>query len=191
VGLCDDRAKTFAVWTEFPPVQIFLLKEARSCLLKEGQERKFYWPQMKQGADVTFVEMEAQMRATLSIALFFLLLGAPVQALDRPGIDERNIEFGDVLVCDTQEQAERYAALYHGDKEAAVRAVNREANDPRACGAATAAFVRGPQMATARAENMAFEIVRILVLGIDSQDGFRPVRPAPYFTAFGVTEYDV
>ena len=46
-------------------------------------------------------------------------------------------------------------------------------------------------MATARAENMAFKIVRILVLGIDSQDGFRPVQSAPYFTAFGVTEYRV
>ena len=95
------------------------------------------------------------------------------------------------FVCDTQEQAKRYVAHYHGDKEAAVRAVNRGENDPRACGVATAAFVRGPQMATARAENMAFEIIRILVLGIDSQDGFRPVQPAPYFTAFGVTEYHV
>jgi len=46
-------------------------------------------------------------------------------------------------------------------------------------------------MATARAENMAFEIIRILVLGIDIPDGFRPVQPAPYFTAFGVTEYHV
>ena len=131
------------------------------------------------------------MRATLSIASFFLLLGAPVQALDKPDIDERNIEVGDVLVCDTQEQVERYVALYRGDKDAAVRAVNREENDPRACGVVTAAFVRGPQMATARAENIAFEIVRILVLGVDGDDGFRPVRPAPYFAAFGVTEYRV
>src|SRR6516225_834235 len=131
------------------------------------------------------------MKTTLGLTLLFLLICAPVQALDKPGIDERNIEVGDVLVCDTQEQVERYVARYHGDKEAAVRAVNREENDPRACGVATAAFVRGPHMATARAENMAFEIVRILVLGIDSQDGFRPVQPAPYFTAFGVTEYHV
>jgi hypothetical protein len=58
-------------------------------------------------------------------------------------------------------------------------------------GVASAAFVRGPQMATLKAENMAFEIVRIPVFGIDGQNGFRPVRPAPYFTAFGVTEYPV
>jgi hypothetical protein len=46
-------------------------------------------------------------------------------------------------------------------------------------------------MATGRAENMAFQIVRVLVLGVDNQDGFHPVQPAPYFTAFGVTEYHV
>ena len=131
------------------------------------------------------------MKTTLGLTLLFLLICAPVQALEKHGLDERNMEVGDVLVCDTQEQVERYVAHYHGDKEAAVRAVNREENDPSACGVATAAFVRGPQMATARAENMAFEIIRILVLGIDSQDGFRPVQPAPYFTAFGGTEYHV
>ena len=131
------------------------------------------------------------MKTTLGLTLLFLLICAPVRALEKHGLDERNMEVGDVLVCDTQEQVERYVAHYHGDNEAAVRAVNREENDPSACGVATAAFVRGPQMATARAENMAFEIIRILVLGIDSQDGFRPVQPAPYFTAFGVTEYHV
>jgi hypothetical protein len=131
------------------------------------------------------------MKTTLSITLFFLLLCAPVQAQDKHGMGEHSVEFSDVVVCGTQEQVEHYIALYRGDRDAAVRAVNREENDPRACGVAGAAFVRGPQMATARAENMVFEIVRILVLGVDSQDGFRPVRPAPYFTAFGVTEYDV
>ena len=131
------------------------------------------------------------MKTTLGLTSLFLLICAPVQALDKHATDERNIEIGDVLVCDTQEQVERYVALYHGDRDAAVRAVNDEENDPRACGVARAVFVRGSQMATARSENMAFEIVRILLLGIDGQDGFRPVRPAPYFAAFGFTEYDV
>ena len=131
------------------------------------------------------------MKTTLCLTSFFLLVCAPVQAQDKHGIGERNVEFSDVVVCDTQEQAERYVALYHGDSDAAVRAVNRQENDPRACGVASAAFIRGPQMATARAGNTAFEIVRILVFGIDSHGAIRPVRPAPYFTAFGVTEYDV
>jgi hypothetical protein len=132
---------------------------------------------------------EVEMKTTLSLAFCLLLLCAPVQA--RHDQEESKIEFGDVLVCDTQEQVERYVALYKGDQEAAVHAVNREENSPTACGIAAAVFVRGPQMATARAENQAFEIVRILVLGLYGKDGFRSVQPAPYFTAFGVTEYHV
>jgi hypothetical protein len=139
----------------------------------------------------SLIAVEDQMKTTQYLTLLFLLVCAPVQAQDRHSMDDRDLEFGDVVVCDTQEQMERYVALYHGDKEAAVRAVNRAENDPTACGVASAAFVRGPQTATARAERMAFKIVRILVLGLDSDDGFRRVQPAPYFTAFGVTEYPV
>jgi hypothetical protein len=139
----------------------------------------------------SLIAVEDQMKTTQYLTLLFLLVCAPVQAQDRHSMDDRNLEFGDVVVCDTQEQMERYVALYHGDKEAAVRAVNRAENDPTACGVASAAFVRGPQTTTARAERMAFKIVRILVLGLDSDDGFRRVQPAPYFTAFGVTEYPV
>jgi hypothetical protein len=34
-------------------------------------------------------------------------------------------------------------------------------------------------------------IVRILVVGIDTGNGIRPVRPAAYFSLFGVKEYAV
>jgi len=139
----------------------------------------------------SLIAVEDQMKTTQYLTLLFLLICAPVRAQDKPSMDDRNVEFGDVVVCDTQEQVERYVALYHGDKEAAVRAVNRAENDSTACGVASAAFVRGPQTATASAENIAFEIIRVLVLGVDGQDGFHTVQPAPYFTAFGVTEYRV
>jgi hypothetical protein len=139
----------------------------------------------------SLIAVEDKMRTNLCLTLLFLLVCAPVRAQDMRSMDGRNVEFGDVVVCDTQEQVERYVALYNGDKAAAVRAVNRAEKDPTACGVASAVFVRGPQTATAQADSMAFKIVRILVLGLDSDDGFRPVQPAPYFTAFGVTEYRV
>jgi hypothetical protein len=131
------------------------------------------------------------MRVMLRLASLLLLLCAPAQAQDNHRVDKRDIEVGDALVCDTQEQVERYIALYNGDQEAAIRAVNREENDPRACGVISAAFVRGPHIAAASHGNMAFEIVRILVVGVDRSGGLRAVAPAPYFTAFGVTEYGV
>jgi hypothetical protein len=131
------------------------------------------------------------MKRTLRFALISLLLCAPARAQDSRGVDQRDIEVGDTLVCDTQEQAERYIAHFKGDAEAAVRAVNREESDPSACGVVSAAFMRGSNVAAVSQGNMAFRIVRILVLGVDGPDGLRAVEPAPYFTIFGVTEYPV
>jgi hypothetical protein len=131
------------------------------------------------------------MKRTLRFALISLLLCLPAQAHDSRGIDRRDIEVGDPLVCGTQEQAERYIAHFEGDAEAAIRAVNHEESDPSACGFVSAAFVRGPNVAAVSQGNMGFQIVRILVLAVAGREGLRAVEPAPYFTVFGVTEYPV
>jgi hypothetical protein len=127
----------------------------------------------------------------LRLALISLLLCAPAHAQGSRVIDQRDIEVGDTLVCDTQEQAERYIAHFKGDAEAAARAVNREESDPSACGLMSAAFVRGPNVAAVSQGNLGFQVVRILVLGVAGPEGFRAVAPAPYFTVFGFTEYPV
>ncbi len=129
------------------------------------------------------------MKRRLCFALISLLLCPSAHAQNNRVVDERDIELGDTLVCDTQEQAERYVAYFKGDAEAAVRAVNREENDPSACDLMSAAFVRGPNVAAVSQGNMGFQIVRILVLGVVGPEGFRAIEPAPYFTVFGVTEY--
>jgi hypothetical protein len=131
------------------------------------------------------------MKRRLRFALISLVLCTPAHAQDGRVVDERDIEVGDALVCDTQVQAERYVAHFKGDSEAAVRAVNREQSDPSACGLMRAAFMRGPNVAAVSQGNMSFQIVRILVLGVAGPQGFRAVEPAPYFTVFGVTEYPV
>jgi hypothetical protein len=51
--------------------------------------------------------------------------------------------------------------------------------------------VRGPGLGTARNKENAFQIVRVLVIGVETEDGLRPVRPSAYFSAFEVVEYDV
>jgi hypothetical protein len=131
------------------------------------------------------------MKRVLRFALISLLLCVPAHARDRRVVDQRDIEVGDTLVCDTQEQAERYVAHFKGDAEAAVGAVNSEESDPSACGLMSAVFMRGPNVAAVSQGNMGFQIVRILVLGVAGPEGFRAVAPAPYFTVFGVTEYPV
>jgi hypothetical protein len=131
------------------------------------------------------------MKRRLCFALISLLLSAPAHAQDGPVVDQRDIEVGDTLVCDTREQVERYIAHFKGDPAAAIRTVNREESDPSACGLMSAAFMRGPNVAAVSQGNMRFQIVRILVLGVAGPEGFRAVEPVPYFTVFGVTEYPV
>jgi hypothetical protein len=100
----------------------------------------------------------------------------------------QKVEVGTGIVCDTQKQMERFVALFDGDPEAAVKAVNTEVGDPNACVFGTIAYVRGPDIATARTQNATFQIVRVLVVGILTEAGFRPTVPATFFSAERVDE---
>jgi hypothetical protein len=123
------------------------------------------------------------MRPALYVALLSLLACYPAQA--------QEYEHGTALLCDSQTQVERYVALFKGEEQSTVDAVNTEEQNPTACGLATVAFVRGPDLGTARNRDNAFQIVRILVVGVETREGLRPVRPTAYFSAFEVVEYDV
>jgi hypothetical protein len=123
------------------------------------------------------------MKPALHLALLSLLICSPARA--------QEYEHATALLCDSQQQVERYVALYKGEEKSAIEAVNAEEHDPNACGLASVAFVRGPGLGTARNKDNAFQIVRVLVVGIETPDGLRPVRPSAYFSAFEVIEYDV
>ena len=124
--------------------------------------------------------------ATLLLPLLAVLVAplcSPAQAAD--------YEVGSSLVCDSQSQVERYVALLSGDAQAAIDAVNAEEHDPTACALVNVAYLRGSRIGVARNGDSAFEIVRILVVGIDTAAGIQAVRPAAYFSLFGVKEYAV
>jgi hypothetical protein len=129
------------------------------------------------------VALVALLATTLATAVSF-----PVRAADEEAV---NYEVGKALICDTQAQAERFVALFNGDGPAAVGVVNAEQHDPTACAIADVAFVRGPSLGTARNRDAAFEIVRILVIGVQSESAMRPVRPAAYFSLLRVKEFAV
>src|ERR1700680_55502 len=57
-------------------------------------------------------------RLMLLLALLAASLCGPAQAAD--------YEVGESLVCDTKSQAERYVALFSGDAQATINAVNAE-----------------------------------------------------------------
>jgi hypothetical protein len=98
-------------------------------------------------------------------------------------------EVGTSIICDTQTQVERFVALFSGDTQAAIDAVNAEEQDPTACALVDVAYLRGAEIGMARSGDSAFEIVRILVVGIDTAAGIQAVRPSAYFSLFGVKEY--
>ncbi len=122
-------------------------------------------------------------RLVLLFALLASLLYAPAHA--------SNYAVGTCLVCDTQAQVERFVALFSGDAQAAIRVVNAEEQNPSACVIMNVAYMRGTQIRMARHGDSAFEIVRILVIGIETDNSILPVRPRVYFSLFGVVEYAV
>ena len=127
-------------------------------------------------------------------ASLLVLLTAPVNAATqgskRQVVDlPAGYEVGQSLVCDTLEQVELFADLFSGDVQSAIRVVNEAEHNPSACGIVNVAFMRGDKHGMIRHSDSTFEIVHILVVGVETERGLRPVRPAAYFTLFEVTEY--
>jgi hypothetical protein len=99
------------------------------------------------------------------------------------------IEADTVLVCDTQHQAERVAALMHGDDAISVVSdVNAEEHSETACGLADVIFLRGPTLATVRTRDATFAIAKILVMGAITRTGVRDVAPHFYFAVSKIDE---
>jgi hypothetical protein len=124
------------------------------------------------------------------IAPLFALLAAPF-CVPAHAADAADYEVASSLVCDTQDQVERFVALFAGDAQAAIRLVNAEQKNPTACAMMNIAFVRGNQLGTARHGDNAFHITHILVIGVENGNGIQPVQPAAYYSAFGVKEYAI
>jgi hypothetical protein len=99
---------------------------------------------------------------------------------------EVEVETG--IFCDTQQQIERFVAVFDGDERAAMHRVNAEVNDPTACVYGTIAFVRGPEVATARSKGGTYQIVRVIVVGFLTEQGLRAAGPARSFSAEKIDE---
>ena len=113
-----------------------------------------------------------------------LLLASPARADD--------LQIGTSLVCDTQQQVERFVSLYDGDAMTAVGTVNAEEHDPNACVIVTMVYVPGAPIATTTSKDKMFHIVPVLVVGIVTPDGgVQAVAPAQFFSAEEVEGYGI
>jgi hypothetical protein len=122
-------------------------------------------------------------RITLLVLPLVLLSGLAARA--------QEVEVGTSLICDTQEQVERFITLYDGDAQSTANSVNAAEHNPTACAVTTMAYVRGRQLARARNKDTTFQIVPILVLGVVSEEGVESVTPAPFFSVFEVEEIGI
>jgi hypothetical protein len=122
--------------------------------------------------------------------LRIILLSLPLVLSSLP-LRAQEIEVGTSLICDTQEQVERFVTLYDGDAQNTVNNVNAAEHDPTACAVSRTAYMRGRQLAIVRSKNATFQIVQILVLGVVTEDGITSLTPAPFFSVFEVEEIGV
>jgi hypothetical protein len=121
-------------------------------------------------------------RVALAATLLAALVAPPAQAR------QVEIEIGESLVCDTQEQVQRFAVLFDCDLQRTASAVNEEVKDPTACAVLAIAFLRGPEVATARTRTGTFQIIRILVLGVVTQGGIQAAQPAAFYSMTQIEE---
>src|SRR5262249_43370459 len=140
------------------------------------------------------MEREATMfkQAMIALSTVFVLAAAGTAAA--PARAEtpawmNDIEITTALICDTQQQVERFIAhLQHGEDgtAGALAAVNAEERDPTACAEVNLAYLRGAQLATVRTKDEAYAIVEILAVGVPTENGMRPIKPAIYISLFGI-----
>jgi hypothetical protein len=81
------------------------------------------------------------------------------------------------MICNTSDQAEQFLALQaKGAKaDAAMKTVNKQAKNPRACGLAAIAFLRDKTLDTKTVKNKLVQVVRINILAGFDGNGWQRV----------------
>ncbi len=127
--------------------------------------------------------MNVTVRLMASVAILTLgLMPAPA------GAQSLEVAIAQGVICDTQKQAERFAAVLSDDAEKAAATVNDEQKDPTACIIATVSYVRGNDVVTVRNRAGAYRVIRILVLGVLTEGGMQATVPAPFYSIEAVDE---
>jgi hypothetical protein len=88
------------------------------------------------------------------------------------------VHVGTGVICDTQNEVTRFVRLMEEqDAGGAMQTVNREANNPLACGMATVAFRPGKQIGQIRNGNRSFKILEIEVIAGTADGAWHVLSP--------------
>lgn len=132
-------------------------------------------------------------RAALSVLAVSLLSASAIGAEEQKQDQSSNIQVGQGVVCDTAQQVERLTSLMakEGGVATAIKTVNDEAKDPRACGMVMAAFIRGDEVGEVRNAAHALKVVEITILAVPVNNQWHFVSPLKQYTAFPLKGIEV
>ena len=119
------------------------------------------------------------------IACLTLALALPAQGQESQGQPPERVEIDTNLICDTQQQVERFLSLLDenkGSAEGAIASVNQENKTQDACVIATAAYLRTGVVSTVRNHEATFDVTRIVVIGVYTVNGLERWLPTEFFT---------
>ena len=121
--------------------------------------------------------------------LLSLLLVLPLRA--SAGSD---IQIARGVVCDSQAQVERLVSLVNkeSDPRHALTIVNREADNPRACGSALVGYVNAKETGVIRDHGKTFRVIELTIVAIPTANGsWSFIQPITQYAAFPVDEIEV
>lgn len=128
--------------------------------------------------------------APIALALLAIAVSAPSRADELHG-DNSGVQIGKGIMCDTEQQAQRLADLMaNKDPEEAMNTVNKEADNPLACGMAVVAFQTGKHIGDVHNEKGTFKIMEIKVIAAATPEGWRTVDGTTQFAPMPVAEIE-
>lgn len=86
------------------------------------------------------------------------------------------------LICDTQEQAERFVVVLRENVETAIGTVNDEAGTLDACMVATYGFIPGQTISEVVRNGSSVNVIEVRVLAVVTASGLQMVEPKIYYS---------
>ncbi|HEU4660569.1 MAG TPA: hypothetical protein VFS63_07905 [Pseudolabrys sp.] len=128
------------------------------------------------------------MRTILAAGAALLLLGAAAQADtdDQQQQEAKQPTVGVGVICDTQQQAEKFITLRaQGEQpENAMQSVNADAKKDQACGVAAIVFKRDAIVANEKLNGKLVQVVRINVMAGYNGSGWERVQDMTQYAIF-------
>jgi hypothetical protein len=92
------------------------------------------------------------------------------------------------LICDTQQQAERFVLVLRDNVEKALGTVNSEAGTPDACMVATYGFVPGQTVSEVERNGTIMNVIEVRVMAVATNGGVQLIEPKVYYSVISTGE---